>query len=84
MPAHSRENRLAMAVLKHLYHALGSDGQDYEVHVYVEPARRANAFIERLERVCLSDGRALDVLARRHYRIVGTDVTLEASDPEAI
>jgi len=73
-----------MAVLKRLYHALGNDGQDYEVHVYVEPACHSNAFIERLERVCLADGRGLDVIARRHYRITGTDILLEANDAGAV
>ncbi len=73
-----------MVVLKHLYHARGSDGNDYEVHVYVEAARRSNAWIERLDRVCLADGGALRVLGRRHYQVVATGVTLEASDPDAV
>ena len=71
-------------VLKHLYHAHGSDGKDYEIHVYVEPASHENAHIERLAKVCLADGGELRVLARRHYQIVATGVTLEAHDPEAI
>ncbi|HEY0179385.1 MAG TPA: hypothetical protein VGC30_07115 [Dokdonella sp.] len=71
-------------VLKHLYHARGSDGLDYEVHVYVEPASHENAHIERVVKLCLADGRDLRVLAKRHYAIVDSDVTLEASDPEAI
>lgn len=71
-------------VLKHLYHARGSDGLDYQVHVYVEPANRGNAHIERLARVCLADGSELRVLSRRHYEVVATGVRLEASDPEAV
>lgn len=71
-------------VLKHLYHAHGSDGKDYEVHVYVEPANHANAHIERLAKVCLADGGELRVLSKHHYRIVATGVTLETSDPEAV
>jgi hypothetical protein len=71
-------------LLKHLYHARGSDGNDYEIHVYVEPASRQNAYIERIAKVCLADGGALRVLSRRHYQVVATGVTLEASDPEAI
>ncbi|NCT68776.1 MAG: hypothetical protein GXC76_14215 [Rhodanobacteraceae bacterium] len=71
-------------LLKHLYHARGSDGNDYEIHVYVEPASRKNAYIERIAKVCLADGGALRVLSRRHYQVVATGVTLEASDPEAI
>jgi hypothetical protein len=71
-------------VLKHLYHARGSDGRDYEVHVYAEPASRDNAHIERLARVCLADGRDLRVLSRRHYEVVATGVRLETSDPDAV
>ena len=78
------EPTMAALVLKHLYHARGSDGQSYEVHVYVEPASHCNAHIERIAKVCLADGRALRVLSRRHYEIVATGVTLEASDPEAV
>jgi len=71
-------------VLKHLYHARGNDGNDYEVHVYVEPASHENAHIERLAKVCLADGGELRVLSRRHYEIVATGIRLEAHDPEAI
>lgn len=73
-----------MIVLKHLYHARGSDGKNYEVHVYVEPTSHANAHIERLAKVCLADGGELRVLARHHYQVVATGVTLETSDPEAV
>lgn len=75
---------MAALVLKHLYHALGSDGKDYEVHVYVEPASHKNAHIERLAKLCLADGRELRVIARHHYEIVATGVTLETSDPDAV
>lgn len=71
-------------VLKHLYHARGSDGNDYEVHVYIEPASHANAHIERIAKICLADGGELRVLARQRYEVVATGVTLEASDPEAV
>ncbi len=71
-------------VLKRLYHAHGSDGRDYEIHVYVEPACHANAHIERLAKVCLSDGGELRVVSKGHYEIVATGVRLEARDPEAI
>ena len=75
---------MAGLVLKHLYHARGSDGKGYEVHVYVEPASHENAHIERLAKVCLADGGELRVISRRHYQIVASGVTLEASDPEAV
>lgn len=71
-------------LLKHLYHARGSDGKDYEIHVYVEPANHSNAHIERLAKVCLADGGELRVLSKRHYEIVASGVKLEAHDPEAI
>ena len=71
-------------VLKHLYHARGSDGNDYEVHVYVEAASRDNAHIEHLAKICLADGGELRVIARRTYEIVTSGVLLHASDPEAI
>ena len=73
-----------MIVLKHLYHAHGSDGKDYEVHVYVEPASHDNAHIERLAKICLADGGALRVLAPHQYEIVATGVILQAHDPEAV
>jgi hypothetical protein len=75
---------LASLVLKRLYHAHGSDGKDYEVHVYVEPASHENAHIERLAKVCLADGGELRVLSKRHYEVVATGVRLEAHDPDAI
>jgi hypothetical protein len=71
-------------VLKHLYHARGSDGNDYEIHVYVEPASHDNAHIERLAKVCLADGGELRVISKRHYEIVATGVRLEAHDSEAV
>lgn len=71
-------------VLKHLYHARGSDGKDYEIHVYVEPASHENAHIERLAKICLADGSELRVLSKRHYEVVATGVKLEAHDAEAI
>jgi len=74
----------ASMVLKHLYHAHGSDGKDYEVHVYAEPASHENAHIERLVKVCLADGGELRVISKGHYEIVATGVTLEANDPHAI
>jgi hypothetical protein len=71
-------------ILKHLYHAHGSDGQTYEIHVYVEPASHENAHIEKLVKVCLADGGELRVLSKGHYEVVATGVTLEASVPYAI
>ena len=71
-------------VLKHIHHALGSDGLDYEVHVYVEPANHLNAHIERIAKLCLADGGALRVLSHRHYEVVATGVRLEAKDPDAV
>jgi hypothetical protein len=75
---------MANMVLKHLYHARGSDGNDYEIHVYVEPASHENAHIERLAKVCLADGGELRVLSKRHYQIVSSGIMLEAHDPGAI
>ena len=71
-------------VLKHLYHAHGSDGKDYEVHVYVEPANHGNAHIERLAKICLADGSELRVIAKRKYEIVASGVILQAHDQNAI
>ncbi len=71
-------------VLKHLYHARGSDGKNYEVHVYVESASSDNAHIERFAKICLADGSELRVLARRKYEIVATGVILQAHDADAI
>lgn len=71
-------------VLKHIFHARGSDGHDYEVHVYVEPASHENAHIEKIAKVCLADGGELRVLSHRHYEVVATGVRLVAGDPDAI
>ena len=87
MVAHRGANaaeRIRLVVLKHIFHAHGSDGQAYEIHVYVEPASHSNAHIERLAKVCLADGSELRVLSHRHYEVVATGVRLEASDPDAI
>jgi hypothetical protein len=78
------EQRMASMVLKHLYHARGNDGNDYEIHVYIEPASHENAHIEHLAKVCLADGGELRVLSKRHYKVVATGVVLEAHDPDAI
>lgn len=78
------ETRQERMVLKHLYHARGSDGHDYEIHVYVEPANHENAHIERLVKICLADGGELRVISKRHYEVVATGVKLEAHAPEAI
>lgn len=75
---------MSAMVLKRLYHAHGSDGRDYEVHVYVEPASHTNAHIERLAKVCLADGGALRVLSKGHYEVAASGVRLEASDPDAV
>ncbi|MBX3702072.1 MAG: hypothetical protein KF903_13855 [Dokdonella sp.] len=71
-------------VLKHIFHAHGSDGRDYEVHVYVEPAHKDNAWIERIARVCLADGGELRVLSHHHYEVVATGVKLASGDSAAI
>ena len=71
-------------ILKRLYHAHGSDGHVYEVHVYAEPASHTNAHIERLAKVVLADGGELRILSKGHYEIVATGVRLEASDPNAV
>ncbi|HEY0230347.1 MAG TPA: hypothetical protein VGC55_03760 [Dokdonella sp.] len=76
--------RGAAVILKRLYHAHGSDGQVYEVHVYAEPASHANAHIERLAKVVLADGGELRILSKGHYEIVATGVKLEAGDPNAV
>jgi hypothetical protein len=83
-PAGAGSDGMAGMVLKHLYHARGSDGNDYEIHVYVEPASHENAHIERLAKVCLADGGELKVLSKRHYLVVASGVTLEAHDADAI
>lgn len=71
-------------LLKHLYHARGSDGKDYEIHVYVEPASHDNAHIERIARVCLADGGELRVMGRHRYEVVASGVILQAHDADAI
>ncbi len=71
-------------LLKHLYHARGSDGKDYEVLVYVESASNDKAHIERLAKICLADGGELRVLATRKYEVVASGVTLQAHDADAI
>jgi hypothetical protein len=81
---HAFVHRGTAVILKRLYHAHGSDGQVYEVHVYVEPASHENAHIERLAKVVLADGGELRVLSKGHYEIVATGVRLEASDPSAV
>ncbi len=71
-------------VLRNLYHARGSDGKDYEVHVYVEAASSDNAHIERVVKLCLADGGELRVISRRKYEIVSSGVILQAHATDAI
>jgi hypothetical protein len=75
-----------MLVLKRVYHAHGSDGETYEVHVYAESADAADggAPIEKLKCVCLADGRELHVISKGHYELPDGSLKLESHDPEAI
>jgi hypothetical protein len=75
-----------MLVLKHVYHAHGSDGEDYEVHVYAESAdaEGGGAPIEKLKLVSLADGRKLRVVGKGHYELPDGSLKLESHDPEAI
>ena len=76
-------------ILKRLYSARGSDGKQYEVHVYAEPAgdvpHHAHATpVEHLSKICTADGKALRVLGHGRYEIEETGVRLTASDPQAV
>ena len=75
-----------MLVLKHVYHAHGSDGETYEIHVYAESAdvEAGGAPIEKLKSVCLADGRELRVVSKGHYELPDGSLKLESHDPEAI
>lgn len=71
-------------ILKKLFHAHGSDGKTYEIHVYVEPASHENAHIEKLARIMLADGGELRMISKGHYEVVATGVTLESHEPDAL
>lgn len=75
-----------MLVLKHVYHAHGSDGETYEIHVYAESAdaEGGGAPIEKLKSVCLADGRELHVISKGHYELPDGSLKLESHDPGAI
>ncbi|HEY6984523.1 MAG TPA: hypothetical protein VH375_00460 [Rhodanobacteraceae bacterium] len=75
-----------MLVLKHVYHAHGSDGKTYDVHVYAESADTSagGAPIEKLKSVNLADGRELRVLAKGQYELADGSLKLQSHDPEAI
>ncbi len=75
-----------MLVLKHVYHAHGSDGKTYDVHVYAESADTSDggAPIEKLKSVNLADGRELRVVGKGHYELADGSLKLESHDPEAI
>jgi len=74
-----------MLVLKHVYHAHGSDGETYDIHVYAESADTEDgAPIEKLKSVCLADGRELHVISKGHYELPDGSLKLESHDPEAI
>jgi len=79
------ETRVTL-VLKHVYHALGSDGETYDVHVYAESAdhEHGGAQIEKLKSVNLADGRELHVISKGHYELPDGSLSLESHDPEAI
>lgn len=75
-------------VLKKLFPAHGSDGCEYEVHVYAqtvhERAEPSDPPIERLSKVVTSTGQALEILGHGRYRIEENGVVLTSHDPEAI
>jgi len=74
-----------MQVLKRVYHAHGSDGNAYEVHVYAESADTDDgAPIEKLKSVNLADGRELHVIAKGHYELADGSLKLESHDHDAI
>ncbi len=74
-----------MLVLKHVFHAHGSDGNTYDVHVYAESADAAHgAPVEKLKGVYLADGRALHVVSKGHYALPDGSLTLESHAAEAI
>ena len=75
-----------MLVLKRVYHAHGSDGGTYEVHVYAESADTGGggAPIEKLKSVNLADGRQLRVVGKGRYEVADGSLTLESHDPDAI
>ena len=74
-----------MIVLKHVYHAHGSDNETYDIHVYAEsPDKPVGAAIEKLKSVNLADGRELKVVSKGHYELPDGSLKLESHDPEAI
>lgn len=74
-----------MLVLKHVFHAHGSDGRTYDVHVYAESADPdSGAPIEKLKGVYLADGRELKIVAKGHYALADGSLKLESHDAEAI
>jgi len=74
-----------MIVLKHVFHAHGSDEQTYDIHVYAEsPDHAKGAPIEKLKSVNLADGRELKVISKGHYELPDGSLKLESHDPEAI
>jgi|GEM_PF-1014003 len=78
---------ILMLVLKHVYHAHGSDDATYEIHVYAESGEAAaegGAPIEKLKSVNLADGRVLRVISKGHYELPDGSLKLESHDHEAI
>jgi hypothetical protein len=79
---------IATMVLKRLFPAHGSDGRDYEVHVYAETVHEGvhpSALpIEHLTTIVTSTGLGLRILGHGRYRIEDTGVILTSHDPDAI
>lgn len=75
-------------VLKKLFPAHGSDGHEYEVHVYAETvhegAHPSDLPIEHLTTIVTSTGLALRILGHGRYEIEKTGVILTSHDAEAI
>jgi hypothetical protein len=80
--------RTTAMVLKKLYAAHGSDGRDYEIHVYAETVHEgkdpADLPIEHLTTIVTSTGQPLKVLGHGRYQIEDSGVVLTSQDPEAI
>ncbi len=78
----------SQVILKRRYPAMGSDGQSYEIHVYVKTTAAAPpdqlAPIERISSVRTADGTVLRVIGKGHYEIADRGITLTSTAADAI
>jgi hypothetical protein len=78
----------SQVILKKRYPATGSDGNTYEVHVYVQTPSVENtdhvAPIEKISSLRTAEGAELRMIGKGHYEILDNGIILTSTAADAI